>query len=80
MYLDHPHEGSTYAPQKDLQMSIHRSEHVASHVTALQDLKKKHQEENARAALATRQSESQLSAGDANATTQQQSQYVNGDP
>ncbi|CAG5123872.1 unnamed protein product [Candidula unifasciata] len=38
----HPHEGSSYASQKDLQMAMHRSEHVKSRLGELEKIKQEH--------------------------------------
>ncbi|XP_064615330.1 mediator of RNA polymerase II transcription subunit 11-like [Liolophura sinensis] len=37
-----PHEGSNYAAQKDLQMAIHRVEHVKSRLNELEKLNAEH--------------------------------------
>ncbi|XP_025080150.1 mediator of RNA polymerase II transcription subunit 11-like isoform X2 [Pomacea canaliculata] len=37
-----PHEGSCYAAAKDLQMAMHRSEHVKSRLGELEKLKQEH--------------------------------------
>lgn len=37
-----PHEGSCYASQKDLQMAMHRSEHVKSRLSELEKIKQEH--------------------------------------
>lgn len=37
-----PHEGSCYAASKDLQMAMHRSEHVKSRLSELEKLKQEH--------------------------------------
>ncbi|XP_074657524.1 mediator of RNA polymerase II transcription subunit 11-like [Tubulanus polymorphus] len=38
-----PHEGSSYAAQKDLQMAFHRLEHVKSRLTELERIKNEHE-------------------------------------
>ncbi|CAL1541372.1 unnamed protein product [Lymnaea stagnalis] len=37
-----PHEGSSYASQKDLQMAMHRLEHVKSRLSELDKIKQEH--------------------------------------
>ena len=42
MILGQPHEGSSYAAQKDLQMAFHRLEHVRSRLSDLEKMKSEH--------------------------------------